>query len=124
MPGWGVSMARVWNRVKLAALWLMAGFNLHSAVVAVLTDLLAQRIKVEYPEGAFVAGLLHDVGWLLIALALPEQYSKIMEMRGSGERTVVDCELEVLGFTHPELSAEALSVWKLPDPIQNAVRDH
>lgn len=120
----GMSIARVWNRVKMPPTWSMARFNMHSAAVALLSDLLAQRLPVVYPEGAFVAGLLHDVGRLLLALGLPAEYSRILDLYNTGERSLVECELEVAGFTHPELSAEALKTWKLPEEIQSAVRDH
>jgi HD-like signal output (HDOD) protein len=119
----GMSIARVWNRVKMPSSWSMARFNMHSAAVAVLSDLLSQRLPVEYPEGAFVAGLLHDAGRLLIALALPQEYERILEMY-SGGRPMTECEREILGFTHAELSAEALKYWKLPEEIRIAVRDH
>ena len=120
----GMSIARVWNKVRMPANWSMARFNMHSAAVGVLADLLAQRVPVEYPEGAFVAGLLHDVGRLLIALGLPEQFAQILEVRNSTGAGTIVCEREILGFTHPELSADALRVWQLPEPICNAVRDH
>jgi HD-like signal output (HDOD) protein len=120
----GMSIARVWNRVKMPASWSMARFNMHSAAVAVLSDLLSQRLPVVYPEGAFVAGLLHDAGRLLIALSLPQEYERILEMYASDGRSMTECEREVLGFTHAELSAEALKYWKLPEEIQIAVRDH
>ena len=120
----GMSIARVWNRVKMPANWSMMRFNMHSAAVAILSDLLAQRVSVEYPEGAFVAGLLHDSGKLLIALALPQEHGRILELYAAGGKSMVECEREVLGFTHAELSAEALAYWKLPEPMQQAVRDH
>jgi HD-like signal output (HDOD) protein len=120
----GMSIARVWNRVKMPANWSMMRFNMHSAAVAILSDLLAQRLPVEYPEGAFVAGLLHDAGRLLIAMALPQEHARILERSAAGNLSMLECEREVLGFTHAELSAEALRYWKLPEPIQIAVRDH
>jgi HD-like signal output (HDOD) protein len=124
-----MSIARVWNRVKMPPTWSMARFNMHSAAVAILSDLLAQKLPVEYPEGAFIAGLLHDSGRLLIALALPDEYGRIQELHSAAEaegtpRTLVECEQEVLGFTHAELSGEALAHWNLPEEIQTAVRDH
>lgn len=120
----GMSIARVWNRVKMPATWSMMRFNMHCAATAILSDLLAQRTQVEYPEGAFVAGLLHDSGRLLIALALPQEYGRILDRYTSGGLTMLEAEYEVLGFTHAELSAEALAFWKLPEEIQTAVRDH
>ncbi|HEY1757031.1 MAG TPA: HDOD domain-containing protein [Bryobacteraceae bacterium] len=119
-----MSLARMWNRVKMPETWSMARFNMHSAAVAVLSDLLAQRLPVEYPEGAFVAGLLHDTGRLLIALALSQEYERILELYAAGDRPMTECELEILGFTHAELSADALKYWNLPQEIQTAVGAH
>jgi putative nucleotidyltransferase with HDIG domain len=114
----GMSLTRMWSKAFVPQRWSMARFDIHSAAVAILSDLLAQRLPVEYPEGAFVAGLLHDLGQLLIATGLPEECERIDEQgRLASER-------EVLGFTHAELSAEALAVWNLPEAIQNAVLHH
>jgi len=119
----GMSITSLWKKIKMPGSWSMARFNMHSAASGVLSDLLAQRMEVGYPEGAFVAGLLHDVGRLVIALGLPQQHAQILESYKAG-RTYLDAEREILGFTHPELSAQALKVWNLPEPIQEAVLHH
>jgi HD-like signal output (HDOD) protein len=64
------------------------------------------------------------VGRLLIALGLTEEYGRILQMHESEGKPLLDCELEITGLTHPELSAEALAHWNLPEPIQSAVRFH
>jgi len=120
----GMSITRMWNQVRTPPSWSMARFNMHSAACGILSDLLAQRFTVEYAEGAFVAGLLHDVGRLLIALGLTEEYGRILQMHESEGKPLLACEMEVIGLTHPELSAEALAFWNIPEPIQNAVRHH
>lgn len=120
----GMSITRMWNQVRTPPSWSMARFNMHSSAAAILSDLLSQRLSVDYAEGAFVAGLLHDVGRLLIALGLTEEYGRILQMHESEGKPLLECELEVTGLTHPELSAEALAHWNLPEPIQNAVRFH
>jgi HD-like signal output (HDOD) protein len=120
----GMSITRMWNQVKAPPSWSMARFNMHSAAAAILSDLLAQKLTVDYAEGAFVAGLLHDVGRLLIALGLSDEYGRIIQMHESEGRSLISCERAVLGFSHPDLSAEALGVWNLPELIQNAVRHH
>jgi HD-like signal output (HDOD) protein len=120
----GMSITRMWNQVRTPPSWSMARFNMHSSAAAILSDLLSQRLHVDYAEGAFVAGLLHDVGRLLIALGLSEEYGRILQMHESDGKPLLSCEREVIGLTHPELSAEALAHWNLPEPIQNAVRYH
>ncbi len=120
----GLSLARMWKQVRPAASWSMARFNLHSAATAILSDLLAQRLPVNYAEGAFIAGLLHDLGRLLIAVGLPAEHDLILEQHGKNGGAVSESERSVLGFAHPELSAQALAVWNLPEAIQFAARDH
>jgi putative nucleotidyltransferase with HDIG domain len=121
----GMSISRMWTQVKTPAAWSMVRFNRHSAAVAILSDQIASRIPgAEYPEGAFVGGLLHDLGRLLIALGLPDEFARLMKLQEQSSRSWTECELELLGFTHAELSAEALEKWKFPQEVQVAVRDH
>jgi len=117
-----MSVARMWNQVKMPPSWSTARFNLHSVAVAILSDLIAQRLAVDYAEGAFAAGLFHDLGLLLIALGAPEEYKQAARLCQQEGKPPLDCERQTWGITHAELSAEALVVWNLPIPIQTAVR--
>jgi HD-like signal output (HDOD) protein len=117
-----LSMAAMWNRPAAPEGWSAVRFNLHATAVAIVADLVAQRIPVVYPEGAFAAGLLHDVGLLLVVTALPEEFRQIRRRYLDGGGTLEECEQDVLGISHTELSAAALVAWNLPEPIQKAVR--
>ncbi|HYL77858.1 MAG TPA: HDOD domain-containing protein [Bryobacteraceae bacterium] len=117
-----MSVSRMWSQLKTPPGWSTAHFNLHSVATAILSDLLAQRIAVNYAEGAFAAGLFHDLGLLLIALGSPEEYQALARLHTESGKSLLDCERDVLGLTHSELSAEALAAWNLPEPIQMAVR--
>ena len=120
----GMSISRMWSQVKTPPVWSMARFNRHSASVAVLSDQIAGRLNAEYAEGAFVAGLLHDLGRLLIALGLPDEFARLIKLHEQSGKVWTECEIELLGFTHAKLSAEALAMWKFPEEVQVAVRDH
>ena len=120
----GLSIARMWNHVKTPPEWSMARFNLHSVGVAILADLLAQRRPVEFPEGAFLAGLFHDLGKLLVAIGLKADYSAIIAEYELGSRRYLDCEREIIGCDHTELSAAAVALWRIPEPVRLAVAHH
>jgi len=121
----GMSISRMWSQVKTPPVWSMARFNRHSAAVAILSDQIASRIPAAvYPEGAFVGGLLHDLGRLLIALGLPDEFTRLVKLHEQSERSWTECERELLGFTHADLSAEALGKWEFPEEERIAVRDH
>ncbi|MEN6536718.1 MAG: HDOD domain-containing protein, partial [Bryobacteraceae bacterium] len=119
-----LSVTRMWWHPPATPAWRPGMFSLHSAATATLCDMLAQRVPVEYPEGAFIAGLFHDLGKLLIANELPRVYEVLRTMDGGEENVIQTSEAELAGITHAELSAAALERWKLPPPIRKAVLDH
>jgi HD-like signal output (HDOD) protein len=120
----GLSVSRRWAGSRVPAKWNARKFNQHSLAVAVLSDLVALETRVPYPEGAFTSGLLHDVGKLLIAVAMPAEFETVFETYKAGGDSAVDCELEMLGATHAEISGAIMNRWKLPKPIQEAVEYH
>ena len=119
-----MSVARMWGQVKTPAGWSTPNFNQHSVGVAILADLLAQRLNVAYAEGAFAAGLFHDLGLMLIAIGLHDEYKQLTLLCQQSNKWEPEYETQVLGMTHAELSAEALGQWNLPEEIQTAVRYH
>lgn len=119
-----LSVARMWTHIRMPHGWSVLRFNQHSMAAGLLADLIAQRSSAPYPEGAFVAGLLHDVGKSLIAVSAPEEYTLIQNLAQQTGRSELDCELEVLGLNHAELSGIALSRWNLPEPIVTAATHH
>lgn len=119
----GMSISRLWRSARTPEGWSAARFNIHSVATAIVADLVAQKLPVPYPEGAFVAGLLHDIGKLLIAISLPREFGLIQAQAESGA-SLEHCELEVVGATHAALSGAALRKWNLPAPIQRAVAFH
>src|SRR5271169_2937341 len=116
-----MSVARMWNQVKTPPGWSTSNFNQHSVGVGILSDLLAQRLDVTYAEGAFAAGLFHDLGLLLIAIGLHDEYKQMSLLCQQNKQWNQEYEIQVLGMTHAELSAEALAKWNLPEQIQTAV---
>jgi HD-like signal output (HDOD) protein len=120
----GMSVSRMWRSVRTPETWSQARFNVHSVAVAIFSDLLAERLPVPYPEGAFVAGLLHDLGKLLMTIALPHESAVIHATFEAGGARLEECEAEVVGVTHSAVSGAALRKWNLPEPIQRAAAFH
>ncbi|MCC6857034.1 MAG: HDOD domain-containing protein [Bryobacterales bacterium] len=116
----GLSVARFWSRLRLPAGWSTNQFNRHSIAAGLLADLAAMDARAPYPEGAFVAGLLHDIGEAVIAVALPGR----LETHPSGGCDPDRREGEVLGFSHAQVSGALLKKWGLPAPIQLAAAHH
>lgn len=119
-----LSVNRVWNTAKTPKYWSMLRFNLHSLGTAVAADLLGAKVPTHYPEGAFIAGLFHDIGRLIMAVMLKEEYEPLCQMAGGEEGSLKERERELFGFDHAELAADILAHWRLPVEIQKAVAYH
>jgi HD-like signal output (HDOD) protein len=120
----GMSVARMWHHAGLPKTFSTVRFNLHGVATAILADLIAQHRPIEYPEGAFVAGLFHDLGKMLIAIGMPKEYEEIHKIYQQGGRRLTYCEQAVMGVDHAGLSGVAVHAWNLPEPIQSAVIQH
>ncbi len=98
----------------------------HCLDVAILAKKIAEtqtEDKLMVGE-TFMAGLLHDIGKLILADNLPEQYGNVL--RAAKIQTVSLCreEEEMLGACHAEIGAYLLGLWGLPDSIVEAVAYH
>jgi HD-like signal output (HDOD) protein len=124
----GLSVTRLWQKLRFAKGFSLSKFNQHSLAVAILSDQIALRAKVQFPEGAFAAGLFHDLGKVLMASGLPDEYEAVERILLAAEDRGFECrrriELEVMGITQAELSAAALERWNLPAEVVEAVREH
>ncbi len=78
----------------------------------------------ELANEAFTAGVVHDVGRIVLALAMPQQFHEMGELSATGERTPHELEQELLGVTHAEVGAYLLGVWGLPFSIVEATAFH
>lgn len=96
----------------------------HSVSCAIIARMLAKRCGVLHPERLFVAGLLHDVGSLLIYNRVPETARDLILAARGNEGILHRTEQKALGFSHAELGGMMLDQWHLPDALQQAVRHH
>lgn len=119
-----LSVANMWRSVKLDHEWSLERFNTHELATAILCDSIAQRVELSFAEGAFLAGLLHDLGKLLVVMASPADHLDIEAQAARTGCSSLEAERLILGTDHAALSAEALAIWKLPAALQTAVRDH
>jgi HD-like signal output (HDOD) protein/CheY-like chemotaxis protein len=91
-----------------------------------LVGSVARRLSTDPVMGreAALAGLLHDIGLLIMATELPQQLSEVRRRVQAGEGTQLQLEIELMGITHSALGAELLRLWGLPYAIIEPVARH
>jgi len=85
---------------------------------------LAEAADVKAAESAFTAGLLHDLGHLMLAGNLASRYANARRVAAPDETAQLEAELKEFGTTHAELGAYLLGTWGLPLPMLEAVAWH
>lgn len=90
------------------------------------TGTIAKRMlkNRELANDAFTAGIVHDVGRIVIALALPAKHREISERAATSPSSESSLEQEVLGVTHAEVGAYLLGVWGVPFSIVETTAFH
>ena len=94
------------------------GYWMHSTAVGLASRALIEALpeKPLHGEEAFVAGLLHDVGKLIVDDYLDAEAGK--------RRVTLEEDAEAVGLDHAELAQYILEQWRLPESIVAAIRDH
>ncbi len=75
-------------------------------------------------DDAFTAGLLHDVGRLVLATSLPAEYKKVADLVTRGRSSVSEAEWMTFGASHAEVGGYLLGLWGFPDSIVEALAFH
>ncbi len=96
----------------------------HSVECGLASRRVAQVLGHHDPEGAFVAGVLHDIGKVVILLGRPEDYRQVLKRQASAKEGFTAAEQAVLGFDHTEVGQRLLAKWQMPESLQACVRHH
>ncbi len=91
-----------------------------------LARTLMRREHAEFTdsEDAFTAGMLHDMGKLMLADSLPDDFGRALKLAADEKIALPEAEMEIFGATHAGLAAYLLGLWGLPTPIVEAVAFH
>jgi HD-like signal output (HDOD) protein len=76
------------------------------------------------PDDAWLAGLLHDIGYWILVQECPQDLAKALELSRAERLPLLECERRITGATHAEIGAYLLGLWGLPYAIVEAVALH
>ena len=107
-PGTGLDSQRLWK---------------HSVIASFGAQHVAQTFALD-GNLAFTAGLLHDLGKVVLAEAYGRNYTSMLEPVKRGALPLVEWEAEEYGCSHADVGAALLENWKLPKPLVISVKHH
>jgi putative nucleotidyltransferase with HDIG domain len=95
----------------------------HSLSTAVCTRLIGRTRRIS-GEKAFVGGLLHDLGVIVLVCYAKDDFRALHSRALREQRTLEELEVDELGFTHAELGAQIAAEWQFPPALCDALRHH
>ncbi|WP_457552636.1 HDOD domain-containing protein [Desulfobacula sp.] len=114
------SAMRFFNFSKTAPESVIGKIWYHSYKCGVIARKIAQENNFPNPDEFFLAGLLHDVGRLVLLQNFPDDYKAILQT-SSNEKQTISAEMEMFGADTPQISAWLFSQWNLNPLISDAV---
>jgi len=106
------------ERVDVKSFWL------HSVAVGVFARILAFRRRTRDEERHFLAGLLHDVGRIVLYNQVPWRMNEALALASAEGIPLFRAERELLGFDHADLARRLLAAWNIPENIRDLSCGH
>jgi signal transduction histidine kinase/HD-like signal output (HDOD) protein len=119
----GASVYHAFSGLKGSVIFSLKHFWHHSLHCAVLARILAEKTAYPAPEEAFLAGLIHDIGRLLLWNNFPEEYSRILVDAQNDSDLLYRGEQE-MGALHTEVGAWLLDQWHMQSLISDTILYH
>ena len=99
------------------------GFWQHSAGVGSIVRFLAGKLQIEREEG-FTAGILHDIGKIILDGLFPEYYAPVLKAVAQKNILILQAEEEELGLLHTLVGQELAEAWQIPDSLVQGIAHH
>jgi len=96
----------------------------HSMLTAMAAKHLCQRRKLPYGDVAFTAGLLHDIGKLIISIYIQEVGAYLLQKVTAAKLSYVELEEKIIGYNHATVGGFMATGWNLPVDLVESISNH
>ena len=97
---------------------------LHCAAVSICGRMISERIFQKKGEDIFLCGILHDIGLILEDQVEPQLFAQTLQAWQSDNRSIIECEREVIGTDHCSLGYRLAKDWKFSLEVQETIQHH
>jgi len=99
-------------------------FIRHSIVCGALSDAISQAAFLGNPNDAYISGIMHDIGIIIIYRYFKDQWDSINTLMLDKKLLRIEAEQEVFSVDHGYIGATLLEMWNVPKPITDSVMFH
>lgn len=96
----------------------------HSMIVGVLAQRMSKDLGFNFDGDGFVAGMLHDMGIVIIHEHLTKEFSEITDFAATNNISFLEAEYKILGLSHQEIGEFLTNKWSLPLVFSDALQFH
>lgn len=122
----GVAVINAFDKYKRNSILNYNDFWAHSVAVGAGARILAKYVDYENIEEAFIGGIIHDIGKLILSQFSTKEYQKVMEKVHEKDTSVPfsDIETDILGFDHSEIGHYLVEKWNFPQNLLSIIKYH
>ncbi|MFZ6752697.1 HDOD domain-containing protein [Undibacterium sp. Dicai25W] len=95
----------------------------HGIATANCAELISRALHMKH-DFAFTAGLLHDIGRLVLVTHCPAEYAEVIRYRNQNKCELLDAERHILEVDHIEAGVVLAHLWNFSDAVQDAIKGH
>jgi putative nucleotidyltransferase with HDIG domain len=96
----------------------------HSFGAGLASRIIAKETRLVSEEEAFLGGLFHDIGKIIMNTMNKQQFQEVMQRCYNDGLSFADAERQVYSYTHSEVGGLVIKKWNFPDMLMNAVLNH
>jgi len=96
----------------------------HSVYTGIISRLLSRHCHILHGERLFIAGMLHDIGKLLLYYKEPELSQQVLLKAAENNGVLYLAEKKIIGFSHADVGGALIDSWNLDDILKDTVRFH
>jgi len=109
LPGYALDREALWRQ---------------SQICGITTRIVAKKCRYAKADEAYTAGLLRDIGKVILDHYMTEQYEVIVAQVVDSDKTFLQVEQDVLGFNHGQVGARIAEKWHLPQELVETIATH
>ncbi len=96
----------------------------HSLGCAMVCRKFSEKLKASDSDKAYIAGLLHDIGFIVNGMAFPSEFASAMKLALTEQIPLNQAEQAVMGFTHCQSGQALAEKWNLPEDMVQVIAHH